>query len=998
MAAEATRAAMVDDSQTLGEAGSPAPPTSTLDTDDVAAATPALDGPPGRYELLEEIDRGGMGAIVRAHDRTLGREVAVKVLQERFAAGSAIARRFVDEARIAGQLQHPGIPPVHDLGTLPDGRPFLAMKLIKGRTLDAMLRDRPDAAADRGRFLAAFEQACQAVAYAHSRHVIHRDLKPANVMVGAFGEVQVMDWGLAKVLADRSAPAPPPDGDAEQRLATEIRSARDTEGSETQAGSVLGTPAYMPPEQAIGAVEQVDARSDVFGLGAILAVILTGRPPYVGGDAESIRMLAARGKLAECFALLDVSGAESDLVALCKRCLSPERDDRPADARGVAAAVAGLRAAAEERARQAELDRVRAEAERAQAEAEARAQRQKRRTQLAIAAGVLGLVVVGGGGWLAVRGQAQARRADADRVASVALGRAEQLVSQAVAIDAGEVAPAIESGRLWEQAEAAIRQAEEALAGAGDAALSARVKDRAASVRSGLARARRDAALLATLEAARGAYEGTAGKYTDRRGAVRLYRAALAAAGLPALAEPEKLAAAVRAEPPGLRTALIRALDNWAIALQFPLDPDAERVRNAVGLLDTDPFRQKIRAAVATRERAALARLAETPGLGALPPETADLLMRSLFGFHHYDQETNAKLVPILRKLRERRPSDLAVLTNLSQALSESSSDPARIEEATGCDWAAVAAHPESALAHYCLGVRLKYDPDAAEPHYLKALELNPRFTFAMINLGAIRERNGDLAGAERWFRKAAETDPQFPKPHINLGGLLERRGDLSGAEAKYRKALELDPGNEQAGTWLARVQRRAALLPRLDDILSGRDAPASPVEALRVAEICTEPSRRQYAAAARFYQRAFAGDPKLADDPTAAHRYDAACYAAKAGCGQGTNAPADPTGRSQLRKQALDWLRADLAKTVEQAVARPVSRRTTAEWLSSWLEDPDLAGLRPGPGRIDLPADERSAWDAFWADVRATLERARKTPAATPPAPMPATAPAPGG
>ena len=256
-------------------------------------------------------------------------------MQERFGPGSLLARRFVDEARIAGQLQHPGIPMVHDLGTLPDGRPLLAMKLIKGRTLEALLRDRLDPATDRGRFVAAFEQVCQAVAYAHSRRVIHRDLKPANVMVGAFGEVQVMDWGLAKVLADRPTSATEPPGDSNERLATEIRSGRDTEGSETQAGSVLGTPALMAPEQAVGAVEQADARSDMFGLGAILAVVLTGQPPFVGDTAESTRVLAARGKVEACFARLDASGIEPDLVALCKRCLSPERADRQAAARSL---------------------------------------------------------------------------------------------------------------------------------------------------------------------------------------------------------------------------------------------------------------------------------------------------------------------------------------------------------------------------------------------------------------------------------------------------------------------------------------------------------------------------------------------------------------------------------------------------------------------------------------------------------------------------------------
>ncbi len=217
----------------------------------------------GRYELFGEIARGGMGVVYRATDPQLGREVAVKVLQERFAPDSPAARRFLDEARITGQLQHPGIPPLHDVGTGLDGRPFLAMKLIKGNSLGALLRNRPNPGADRGRFVAIFEQVCQAVGFAHAHKVIHRDLKPANVMVGAFGEVQVMDWGLAKVLTAgaRSGPA------AEETMGTEIRSVRECDGSETQTGSVLGTPAFMPPEQAVGAVDQVDARATSSGSG-----------------------------------------------------------------------------------------------------------------------------------------------------------------------------------------------------------------------------------------------------------------------------------------------------------------------------------------------------------------------------------------------------------------------------------------------------------------------------------------------------------------------------------------------------------------------------------------------------------------------------------------------------------------------------------------------------------------------------------------------------------
>src|SRR5262245_28627522 len=179
-----------------------------------------------RYQLGEEIARGGMGIVCRATDTVLGREVAVKVLQDKYAPDSAAARRFADEARITGQLQHPNIPAVHDLGVLPDGRPFLAMKLIKGETLEELLKRRGGAVEDRGRFVAAFEQVCQAVAFAHAHDVIHRDLKPANVMVGAFGEVQVMDWGLAKVLGARPEEWTDPDATT---APTTVRSLRESE-------------------------------------------------------------------------------------------------------------------------------------------------------------------------------------------------------------------------------------------------------------------------------------------------------------------------------------------------------------------------------------------------------------------------------------------------------------------------------------------------------------------------------------------------------------------------------------------------------------------------------------------------------------------------------------------------------------------------------------------------------------------------------------------------
>ena len=368
------------------------------------AAACALRG----YELLDEIGRGGMGVVYRARDVDLQRVVAVKLLAERYTPASATARRFLDEGRITGQLQHPGIPAVHQAGTLPDGRPYLAMKLIRGRTLEEHLwdlwsdfavdeesADQSDQsgqscadpgdsppAADRGRFLAIFEQICHAVGYAHAHHVIHRDLKPANIMVGSFNEVQVMDWGLAKVLGeanDASAAELKSPNDSDS---SEIRTARDSEGTYTEAGSLLGTPAYMPPEQAAGAVQRVDERADVFGLGAILCSILTGRPPYIGGDGETVRLKAIQGKIGDAFERLEGCGAEPGLIDLCKRCLAAEPEDRPRDAGEVARAVADLRAEADERAERAERERAAAEIRTAE-------ERKRRRVQLALACVVL---------------------------------------------------------------------------------------------------------------------------------------------------------------------------------------------------------------------------------------------------------------------------------------------------------------------------------------------------------------------------------------------------------------------------------------------------------------------------------------------------------------------------------------------------------------------------------------------------------------------------------
>jgi serine/threonine-protein kinase len=264
-----------------------------------------------------------MGVVWRAFDSELNRLLAIKALLAGHNASPDIERRFLAEAQVTAQLQHPGIPAVHEIGRLPDGRPFLAMKLIAGRTLADLLGTRRDPADDLPRFLAVFEQVCQTVAYAHSRRVLHRDLKPGNIMVGAFGEVQVMDWRLAKVLAS-SGLSPATEGSQFEDGPVACAIGDDGTDPLSQAGAVMGTLAFMPPEQGRGELDRLDERCDVFGLGAILCVILTGAPPFRGRGRDEVYQQVAHGDLSDAFGRLDRCGADEDLLRLAKDCLAPE--------------------------------------------------------------------------------------------------------------------------------------------------------------------------------------------------------------------------------------------------------------------------------------------------------------------------------------------------------------------------------------------------------------------------------------------------------------------------------------------------------------------------------------------------------------------------------------------------------------------------------------------------------------------------------------------------
>jgi WD40 repeat protein/tRNA A-37 threonylcarbamoyl transferase component Bud32 len=288
-----------------------------------------------RYTLSRLHATGGIGRVWLAYDSDLGREVALKELRPERSQSRGFANRFLHEAKITGQLEHPGIVPVYELACRPsDGQPFYTMRFIKGRTLTDAIRayhnQRPAGrteALERVALLNSFVATCNAVAYAHSRGVIHRDLKGQNVVLGDFGEVVVLDWGFAKVLGrlDDSAGADP------------VELAAETGPGHTVQGQVIGTPAYMAPEQAEGRPDRIDRRSDVYGLGAILYELLTGRPPFSGASVEEVLRQVRDAEPPHPRQVR--AGVPRALEAACLRAMAKEPAQRYASAQDLAREV-----------------------------------------------------------------------------------------------------------------------------------------------------------------------------------------------------------------------------------------------------------------------------------------------------------------------------------------------------------------------------------------------------------------------------------------------------------------------------------------------------------------------------------------------------------------------------------------------------------------------------------------------------------------------------------
>jgi serine/threonine-protein kinase len=736
------------------------------------------------YEIVEEIDRGGRGIVYRVRDAELNRSLAVKLLLPELRDDADAVRRFLEERQVTGQLQHPGIVPVHSVGNLPDGRPYFAMKLVQGRTLAALLAERfgtaspqrkqeSDAASledsaeptqvDLSRFLGIFQQICQAVAYAHSLGVIHRDLKTKNVMVGAFAEVQVMDWGLSKVLG-----VPPsrctrlPSNDAEK-----IHTVRtDNTGFSSSDGTVAGTYAYMSPEQANGLVDQIDERADAFGLGAMLCEILTSLPPYRGASAWEVHQEAAAGHLADAFNRLESCGADAELIALAKDCLAIDRDARPRNAGVVAERLATYSATVADRLRRAELERAAAEARQMEVEEKLRAECRARRLAVGLIAATLMIVLTGAGGLLWVQHVKDQRKAD----------QAQQAQDQRHAVESIlERAAVLQKEARWKEAKAVLDQAQERLGESGPEDLAGQVQ-----------RSKANLDLVARLDSIRMRSSPWENRRNNLLAADKDYAAVFREAGLGEDTESaETLAARVRASD--IREELIAVLDEWATVAQSPKRQDwlMEVARHA----DPDPWGDRFRDPKARRDRKALEEL-----IAELLHDEAKLEKlkpRSLSALGAAIQRMNGDPTSFLTAALALHPDDFRLNLLMADALHKFD----RFQEADSYYLAALTIRPQSAVAHNSLGavLSMKKLEERAIRHFRKAIELDPRYPNPHGNLAYMYLDKGQLGEAMSEFQTALELDSENPRAHNGLGMVLVQKKQVDAAIREFRRAIELD-------------------------------------------------------------------------------------------------------------------------------------------------------------------------------------------------------------
>jgi tetratricopeptide (TPR) repeat protein len=786
-----------DATTVLDEVFGPAPgadPSQEQDTVDEGPVegncpTPVPEVPAAscRYRKVRYHAGGGLGDVFVAEDTELHRDVALKEIKPDRAGRADHRGRFVLEAEVTGRLEHPGIVPVYGLGLYADGRPYYAMRFIKGQTMTAAITrfhgEKPVRFATLAfrSLLSRFVTMCQAVAYAHSRGVLHRDLKPDNVMLGPYGETLVLDWGLAKVIgrAEKGEASP---ASAESSLQLGEGAA------ETAAGAVVGTPAFLSPEQAGGHTEELGPASDIYGLGATLYVMLTGRLAFEGSPSAVLRQV----KKGEFVPPRQVnSEVPAALQAICLKAMAPTPKGRYSTVLELAADVEHWLAD----------EPVSAWPEPVTVKLGRWVRRNKALVSSAAAAALVALIATGVGAFWYQAEQARQDQEQAKRDAEEAVQQAKSAAQReflhkevVAALDQSEALHQKLHKQLgdpmtvhellsdidgWERQVQAARQAwqqAQKLADSNAELLDPVVLERLQQLNTALGADKDDYDLARKLDDIRleaaTLVDGKPNPYT----AGQKYATALAAAGYHM--EHKSVVDKIRKAP--LRYALVAALDHWAT---LTLDKDLRSRLLAVAReADPDDWRDQFRDAKVWNDAGALKQLADRADPAKQSPQILSALALLLHG-------TKGQAAPLLRRALLHYPRDFWLHFHLGEV----SANP---DEQIGCYQAALAIRPKIAAAHNNWGVALgaKKDYDGAIGHFQKTLAIEPNLALAHYNWGLALAMKKDYDGAISHYEKALGINPNHALTHFDWGNALLAQKDYDGAIGHYEKALAIKP------------------------------------------------------------------------------------------------------------------------------------------------------------------------------------------------------------
>ena len=692
-------------------------------------------------DFMQEIGRGGMGVILRGHDKDLSRDIAYKVLHAELASSKEAHQRFEQEAKICGRLEHPGIVPVHSFGKLPDGRPFFSMKLVEGRTLKEILKHDRESVSDQ-RLLDIFVQTCRAVGYAHACNVIHRDLKPENVMVGAFGEVQVMDWGLSKDVST-------------EEEAIERSDVLLPHGF-TRMGSVLGTPSYMSPEQSIGAVDAVDARTDVFSLGVMLCEILTGVTPadFLRNKSE----FPNEETIAKSLRFVEAHNCDNELLSILTSCLSWAPEKRPQNATELANAVEQFREGTQKRLREAELEFAK---EKARVNEYAKRRRILYASLVCLACMIVALFSI-------VNNRNQDRR---DRLARAihALKDAESLFERASQTRTFD-------SPLWRQAR---RDAERA-SSLVDQTVDGPILERTNSLI-------RQLDLILTLGTIRQSESETNVELNrfSIPAAIPKYEQAFIDFGLRPYDEPASQAAArLKGFPKGAKFLFFIALSRCS-EVQSAAE-EAKWWLQVEACLDDDPWRKRVRQAIELNDHKELVQCVFSFNISQQPPILLLRISRRLFSDGHPDLAEQ-----ILRRAQLAHPNDFWLNHDLATMLTEQT--PPQLNDAIRYYTAAVVLQ-KRAGTFLNLGATLIRAKrfEEAEAALKEAVTIQPDYSHAYCFLAQAQIELQKFDEAKKNIDIAAELKKDIHHWHFTAGMLHFHQGEYKEAMSFLREASRL--------------------------------------------------------------------------------------------------------------------------------------------------------------------------------------------------------------